>query len=82
MPFTKTIPILRILDEARAKEFYVFGYGACRSVRQSAHFYERKWPRPPRLFQLLAMTATPNHVLQRTRRELAVAIGASRGPGR
>ena len=23
MPFTKTIPILRILDEAKAKEFYV-----------------------------------------------------------
>jgi catechol 2,3-dioxygenase-like lactoylglutathione lyase family enzyme len=23
MPFTKTIPILRILDEARAREFYV-----------------------------------------------------------
>ena len=23
MPFTKTIPVLRILDEAKAKEFYV-----------------------------------------------------------
>jgi hypothetical protein len=23
MPFTKTIPILRIFDEAKAKEFYV-----------------------------------------------------------
>jgi len=138
MPFTKTIPILRILDEAKAKEFYVdflgfkidwgnratgalfmqlsldecvlhlsehsgdacpgaavklhtdkieeyvaqlvakeyppggrgtgsgsrgtalgeFGYGAGRSVRQSAHFHERKCPCPERLFALLAMTAT------------------------
>src|SRR6185436_3463560 len=38
-----------------------FRYGACRSVRQSAYFHERKCPRPPRLFSLLAMTESPDY---------------------
>src|SRR6187399_1066315 len=130
MPFSKITPLLRILDETKAKEFYIdflgfnldwgnratgalfmqisldecvlhlsehsgdacpgaavklhtdqieeyveqlvakeyppgvaeqdpgvaeqpwgsFRYGACRSLRQSAHFHEWKWPCPPRLF--------------------------------
>jgi hypothetical protein len=153
MPFTKTIPILRVLDEAKAKEFYIdflgfkidwgnrasgalfmqisldecvlhlsehsgdacpgaavklhtdkieeyveqlvakdyppgvaeqdpgvaeqpwgeFGYGACRSVRQPAHFYERQRPRRPRFFHLLAMTATPDDALPANRRALGGA---------
>ncbi len=51
-----------------------FGCGADRSVRQSAHFYERKRPRPLRLFQLLAMTATRSVAGGSARRRLIRSV--------